>query len=263
VRTPLAFVITLGTLACIGSFACGGSTPPPADAPLPSPSSQEGQASAPPSGAPAPSSESASGAPAASAAASPGGQTAPAAGVPSACADPSASVCTPARDYVDRLCSKPHQEIALALFAKDTPFTRLYLKGKLDELAFDEEVITLRFHAVAKNGIQVGSASGSYDVLRWDGTCAMAVDADMLSHMRPPKPRSARVLWHRIGDKTQTALIVASDAVKKAHAKRGKECRGAMTGDVSAACQKADATLVDAIVDYVRGGGTVPVPEAP
>jgi hypothetical protein len=201
-------------------------------------------------------------APSASAAA-PGAQTGPAAAVPGACADPSAPVCTPPPDYVDRLCSKPHQEIALALFAKTTPFTRLYLRGKLDELFFDEEVITLRLHAVPKNGIQVGSASGSYDVLRWDGTCAMAVDADMLSHTRPPKPRSARVLWHRIGDKAQTALIVASDAVKKAHARRGKECRGAMTGDVSAACQKADATLVDAIVDYVRGGGTVPAPDAP
>jgi hypothetical protein len=172
-------------------------------------------------------------------------------------------VCTPPSDYVERLCSKPHQEIALALFEKATPFTRLYLRGKLDELLFDEEVLTLRYHAVPKNGIQVGSAAGSYDVLRWDGTCAMAVDADMLSHSRPPKPRSARVLWHRIGDKTQTALIVASLAVKKAHAKRGKECRGAMTGDVSDACQKADAALVDAIVDYVRGGGEVPPPDAP
>jgi hypothetical protein len=171
-------------------------------------------------------------------------------------------VCTPPSDYVERLCSKPHQEIALALFGK-TPFTRLYLRGKLDELAFDEEVLTLRFHPVPKNGIQVGSGSGSYDVLRWDGTCAMAVDADMLSHTRPPKPRSARVLWHRIGDKAQTALIVASDSVKKAHARRGKECRGAMTGDVSAECQKADAALVGAIVDYVRGGGTLPAPEAP
>jgi hypothetical protein len=185
------------------------------------------------------------------------------AAVPSACADASSPVCTPASGYVERLCSKPHQEIALALFGKGTPFTRLYLKGKMDELFFDEEVLTLRYHAVPKNGIQVGSAAGSYDVLRWDGTCAMAVDADMLTQKRPPRPKSARVLWHRIGDKTQTALIVANDAIKRAHAKRGKECRGAMTGDVSAECQKADLTLVDAIVEYVRGGGQVPQPEAP
>lgn len=231
--------------------ACGGSSPPPsvpaAEAAQPPPAAKPGASSEP--------------SPATSAA--PGAADAAPAPVPAACADSSAAVCTPPSGYVDRLCSKPHQELALALFGKATSFTRLYLRGKLDELLFDEEVLTLRFHPVPKNGIQVGSAAGSYDVLRWDGTCAMAVDADMLSHARPPKPRSARVLWHRIGDKTQTALIVASEAVKKAHASRGKECRGAMTGDVSAACQKADAALVGAIVDYVRGGGDLPAPEAP
>jgi hypothetical protein len=183
--------------------------------------------------------------------------------IPSACADPSAPVCTPPTDYVDRLCARPHQDLALALFGKSTPFTRIYLRGKFDELAFDEEVLALRFHPVPKNGIQVGSASGSYDVLRWDGTCAMAVDADMISRTRPPKPKTARVRWHRIGDKTQDALIVASDSVKRAHAKRGKECHGAMSGDVSAACEKADAALVDAVVDFVRGGGDLPLPDAP
>jgi hypothetical protein len=90
----------------------------------------------------------------------------------------------------------------------------------------------------------------------------MAVDADMLTKNRPAHPRSARVQWHRLGDKTQTALIVASDAVKRAHAKRGKECQGAMSGDVSASCEKADAALVEAVVEYVRGGGSVPPPDA-
>lgn len=236
--------------------ACGGSTPPPS---VSTPPSSESSSQPSKAASPAGSSEpvaAASGAPG-----SPGaGETPP---IPSACADASAASCTPPSGYVNRLCSKPHQELALALFGKATPFTRLYLKGKLDELAFDEEVLTLRFHGVPKNGIQVGSAAGSYDVLRWDGTCAMAVDADMVTRARPPKPRSARVLWHRIGDKTQTALIVASEAVKRAHAARGKECRGAMTGDVSAACQKADAALVGAVVEYVRGGGDLPPPEAP
>jgi hypothetical protein len=154
--------------------------------------------------------------------------------------------------------------VALALFAKEMPFTRMYLRGKLEELAFDEEVLALRYHGVPKNGIQVGSAAGTYDVLRWDGTCSMAVDAELLTRAKPPKPKSARVQWHRLGDKIQDALIAQSDTVKRAHAKRGKECRGAMSGDVSASCAKADAVLVDAVVDFVRGGaGSLPVPEAP
>lgn len=164
---------------------------------------------------------------------------------------------------MDRLCNKPHQDIALWLLGKDTPFTRLYLRGKMDELAFDEEVLALRFHGVPKGGIQVGNSTGSYDVLRWDGSCAMAVDAEMVTKSRPAKPRVARVQWHRIAGPTQDALIAGSDAVKHARAKRGKECQGAMSGDVSAACQKADASLVDAVVDYVRSGGSLPLPDAP
>jgi hypothetical protein len=183
--------------------------------------------------------------------------------LPSKCADASSAVCTPPGDFVDRLCTKPHQDIALWLFGKDTPFTRLYLRGKFDELAFDEEVLALRYRATPKGGIQVGNSTGSYDVLRWDGSCSTGVDAEMITTSRPPTPRTAHVQWHRMGGSTQDALIAASDAVKRARAKRGKECQGAMTGDVSASCQKADASLVSAVVDYVRGGGSVPTPGAP
>jgi hypothetical protein len=164
---------------------------------------------------------------------------------------------------VDRLCARPHQEAALALFAKATPFTRLYLLGKLDELAFDEEVLALRYHGVPKNGIVVGSGAGTYDVLRWDGSCSKAVEGELLSRNAPPKRQTARVEWHRLGDETQAALISESVAVKRAHAKRGKECKGALSGDVSASCEKANADLVQAIVDFVRGGGALPPAYAP
>lgn len=186
-----------------------------------------------------------------------------AAKLPAACANPSASVCTPPGDFVERLCGKPHQDIALALLSKATPFTRLYLRGKLDELVLDEEVLVLRFHAVQKGGMVVGSGAGTYDVLRWDGTCSTGVEAEMLSKSRPARPRAAGVKWHRMATRLQDALIASSEAVKRAHARRGKECKGAMSGDVTAACAKADQALIDAIVDYVRDGGSLPEPEAP
>jgi hypothetical protein len=182
------------------------------------------------------------------------------AGIPSACADKAADVCTPPSSFVERLCAKPHQDAALTLFAASSPFSRMYMKGKMDELVWDEEVLALRYHGVPKGGIQVGSGAGSYDVLRWDGSCSMAVDAGMLTKNKPARPRTAHLRWHRLGDRSQTALITASEPVKKLHAKRGKECQGAMSGDVSAACEKADEALGDAIVEYVRGGGTVPPP---
>jgi hypothetical protein len=151
--------------------------------------------------------------------------------------------------------------VALALLAKETPFTRLYLKGKLDELDFDEEVLALRFHGPQKGGMVVGSGAGTYDLLRWDGTCSRGVEAEAIGRTRPARPRSARVQWHRISPALQDALIANSDPVKKAHARRGKECQGAMSGDVSKGCVEADRALVDAIVDHVRNHGGLPPPE--
>jgi hypothetical protein len=180
--------------------------------------------------------------------------------LPTACSDASAPLCTPPGDFVERLCAKPLQDVALALFSKDTPFTRLYLRGRLDELVFDEEVLALRFHAPQKGGMVVGSGAGTYDVLRWDGTCSRGVEAEVMGRTRPPQPRSALVKWHRIGSSLQDALIAGSDSVKKAHAKRGKECKGATSGDVSKSCETSDLALSDAIVDYVRTRGGIPEP---
>jgi len=171
--------------------------------------------------------------------------------------------CVPPGDFVERLCAHTHQDLALALFTKASVFTRLYLRGKLDELVFDEEVLALRHHRAQKGGIVVGSGSGSYDVLRWDGTCSTAVDEGMLTRSRPPQPRSARIQWHRLGDEMQTSLVTSSPSVKKAHTRRGKECKGAMTGEVSATCVEADAALGKAVAEYVRNGGALPQPAMP
>jgi hypothetical protein len=171
-------------------------------------------------------------------------------------------VCTPPGPFVERLCAKARQDYALTLFSKDTPFTRLYLRGKMDELSLDEEVLALRFVAPQKGGMVVGSGNGSYQVLRWDGSCSTGVEAEMVSRTRPPQPKTAVVRWHRIADRIQDALVASSDAVKRAHAKRGKECQGAMSGDVSASCEHADKALVAAIVDYVRTHGGLPPPDA-
>ena len=181
--------------------------------------------------------------------------------LPNACADRSADLCVPPRSFVERLCAKPHQDAALALFGKKAPFTHLYLKSRIDELSFDEEVLALVFHTQPKGGMIVGSGNGTYDVLRWDGSCARGVEAEVFTRTRPPKPRAAHVQWHRVGERTQSALIATSEAVKRAHTKRGRECTGAMTGDVSAACEKADASLVEAIVECVRTTDSLPEPD--
>ncbi len=182
-------------------------------------------------------------------------------GIPSECADPAAPVCTPPADFADRLCDKTFQDVALSLLARGTPFTRGYLRGKLDELSFDEEVLIVHFHAPQKGGIVVGSNLGTYDLLRWDGSCSRGVEAEMVTRTKPASPRVARIRWNRMGAHTQDALVAASDTVKRARTKRGKECKGAMTGEVSATCDKADDALTNAVVDYVRSGGALPAPD--
>jgi hypothetical protein len=187
----------------------------------------------------------------------------PTSNVPTQCADKASDLCIPPPAFTNRLCAKPHQDLALTLLGKGSPFTRLYLRARVDELAFDEEVLAVRFHAQPKGGMVVGSGNGTYDVLRWDGSCSTGVEAEVFTRARPPRPRAAHVQWHRIGDRTQNSLVGSSEAVKRAHARRGKECKGAMSGDVSAACEKADAALVDAVVDYARTTGSLPTPDPP
>jgi hypothetical protein len=182
-------------------------------------------------------------------------------GLPSECADAAAQICTPPGDFVDRLCERPHQDVALALFARGAPFTRGYLRGKLDELAWDEEVLIVRVRAPQKGGVIVGSNLGTYDVLRWDGSCSRAVESEMVTRSKPANPKAARIRWHRLGARTQDALVAASDVVKRARARRGKECKGVMTGEVSATCDKADDLLTSAVVEFVRSGGALPPPE--
>jgi hypothetical protein len=175
--------------------------------------------------------------------------------VPTACADSGdPSLCTPPPDFADALCDSSRQDVTLALFSKKAPFTRLYLRGKYDELAFDEEVIALR-RSTSSGGVLVND--GTYDVLRWDGTCARGVQAEMLTKKAPPKPLAARLHWSHMVEPVQIALIVGSPKIKVAHAKQGKECLGA-TFRLSPSCNTADEALSKAIVNYVRQGGAVP-----
>jgi hypothetical protein len=188
----------------------------------------------------------------------PAAETAPAtdATLPTECAAPGA-LCALPEDFAHRLCAgRPRQDIALALFAKTTPFTRMYLRGKFDELAFDEEVLVLRRNA--PSGIVVNG--GTYDVLRWDGTCSTGVHADMLTRTPPPRRGAARVVWSRINERLQIELIKGSPAVKSAHARQARECMGSTFG-ASGACVAADKALTDAIAEYVRRGGRLPAPQ--
>lgn len=191
-------------------------------------------------------------------------------GLPTKCAA-SGGVCTPDKNFVERLCRGNFPSVALALFAKDMPWARGYLRGETEawnasggasesgKLAFDEEVLILRKRASDMGGMQVSGAGGGYDALRWNGSC-VTLSTDEVTLDRPPSPKAAKVEFRWLDDSVQEAL--RKDAkVDQLVVERKKECKGAHSGDVSLKCVKVDAKLSDAIVEFVRQGGDVGRPE--
>jgi hypothetical protein len=172
--------------------------------------------------------------------------------------------------FADRACQSSHPELGLALFSKGSPWARLYLRGDVDgwnaegggssraRLLFDEEVVVLKRRATGgSQGVVVGG-SGGYQVMRWDGNC-YSLDEGEVTRQRPPRPKHSPIPWTLLGDETRKALL-AEPKVVTAYAARGKECKGATMGEVSLACEKADAAFSDAIVVAVRAGVALPPP---
>lgn len=192
------------------------------------------------------------------------------AGIPNKChkqSDP----CVPPPKFVEALCSDTYPGVTLHLFSPSAPWSRGYLKGKVKAwnasggvsdneawLEFDEEVVLLKKRG-GPEGIQVSGAEGGYDAIRWDGSC-VTLDASEVTLSAPPKPKAAKVEWRFLDAATQESLR-KSEAVTEAYRARRKECKGAVSGTVSKQCVVADQRLSDAIVEHVRGGGSLATPE--
>jgi hypothetical protein len=169
---------------------------------------------------------------------------------------------------VKELCGGFYPDVALVMFAKESPWTRAYLTrdvqawnasggaSSADKLVFDEEVLVLFHREVDQGGVVVSGASGGYDVLRWDGSCA-SLAGEELTQKRPPKAKSARIVWKSLSLANRDALAADERVGAKLAAQR-KECKGVTFGSVSDKCVRADAALGLGVVEYVRGGGSVP-----
>jgi hypothetical protein len=196
---------------------------------------------------------------------------APAVGIPTRCASPDAAICVPDPAFIKRLCNGSFPDVALVLMGKDTPFARVFMKGDVDgwnadggasaraRLRFDEEILVVRRRTAPTNGIVVGSGGGGYLVMRWDGNCYTLEDSDVTTK-KPPSPKVPPIAWRRLEDRTKDALL-KSPKVLAAYQKRGKECKGALSGEVTRACEQADTALSNAVVVEIRGGLILPVPE--
>jgi hypothetical protein len=242
--------VALSVLLLVG---CGGSSTPPAETPGPS-SSASAEASTAETKPPAEEAES----------------EGDAKKIPQACAGSKES-CQMPKAFVKQLCAGVYPELALMFFQKDSPWRRAYLGVKEaapfnglggpsseEKLTFDEELLVLVERKVDTGGMQVSGAGSSFDLLRWDGSCA-TLSAEEVRFVAPSKPKHAAIPWRILEDATQNALL-ANEAVAKMAATRKKECKGATMGNVSDKCEKADRALNDLVVEAVRGGTSVPKP---
>jgi hypothetical protein len=241
-------------VALLALAACGGGKPHAnaADAPASSSSATS---------APSPSADASASSPNASAPATKG--------IPQNCTSVDGP-CVPDPAFVKRLCDATFPDVALTLMSQSSPFARMYLKGDIDgwnadggasaraRLMFDEEVLALRKRAPQAGGMSVGSGGASWLVMRWDGNC-YTLDEGELSTKKPPSPKTSAIPWRLYEAPTKDALL-KSQKVLAAYQKRGKECKGVVSGDVSRACEQADNTLSAAVVAEARGGIALPVP---
>ena len=178
-------------------------------------------------------------------------------------------VCLPPGPYAKRLCGGVYPDVALGMFGKGTPWTRLWLAGEVEawnasggrthpaKLVFDEEVMVLSRHAAASaGGIVMSGAGASYDVLRWDGTCVSVMEGELTTR-RPPAPKHALVPFGHLEETTRHALL-ASAKVKATLESRDKACSSG--SQVGRSCEDAGRAVTQAVAEFVRGGGSLPLP---
>ena len=184
--------------------------------------------------------------------------------IPSVCAPSDTKICTPPSPFVAKLCQSKSPDVALSMFRKSTPWTRVYVRRETDawymgarhsspvKLLVHEEVIVVASRSGGSSGIQV-SGSGSYDVYRWDGQC-VSIMADEVSVRRPSIPESAAIAWNSLTEATRQALL-DDRAIKSRYDQQRDRC----SADSNAPrCTDATTALMRLITDYVRRGGKVP-----
>jgi hypothetical protein len=192
--------------------------------------------------------------------------------LPTECAKKDAEVCTPPKAFANAVCQDTFPGVALYLFRTGTPWTRGYLRGRVQawnasggasvsgELAFDEEVLLLRKRTADPGGMQVSGYTDGYDALRWDGSC-VTLSSGEVTLSKPPNPGHAEINWRFIDSPQRDAMKHNDPKVQQAFQAYGRECKGATMGEVSDKCIKAIARLGDAVVAYIRAGGELPPPE--
>jgi hypothetical protein len=190
--------------------------------------------------------------------------------IPTTCSG--ADGCFPDPAFAERVCRGKFPNLPLALFAKGTPWQRLYVKAETVEpvnmyrgarsdlwMQFGEEVIVLRRRGGGNaTRVQI-SGPTDVDVLRWDGTCA-TIRQEMFVPYIPGDMISPRIVWKYLEDPIRESLR-KNAAVAAAEVIERRDCRSSSPTKPSPGCDKAMKRLTEAIVIAVRLGIELPAPQ--
>jgi hypothetical protein len=159
-------------------------------------------------------------------------------------------VCSVAESDVEQICRAP---AAVKAFAAGKTLARAWLRGDVevwssvhhartskDTARFDEEVLVLAERR-ARGGIVVTGSAVSYEVLRWNGSCATLSEGE-ITWKRPPAP-GRPVDFAKLDNATREWL--ASDVeVLRLEGEREAICApNPFTRACKKASQKRDAAL--------------------
>lgn len=190
-------------------------------------------------------------------------------GVPSQCVQ-RMGACMPPITWAESVCQEVYPDLALYMFRKGTPWTRYYMRTGLnavngwgptvdEDLVFQEEVIVIN-HRLRKDALDVEGSAGTFDVIRWNGSC-VTLDVNEVTPKQPRRPKHSRVDFRALGEAMQEALL-NDETIKQTYRERRKECRGASIGRVTKRCEVLDGQLGDVIAEYVRESSELPLPSA-
>lgn len=189
--------------------------------------------------------------------------------VPTAC-DSAGELCLPRKDFVDALCKRRQPNVALTLFQKGSPWTRTYVRARdleawlvggrrasPQKLALFEEVIIVDDRSTGRGGIRV-SGAGSYDIVRWDGTC-VSVMSDEVNPRRPGEPESATIVWHDLTPGMREALL-KDTRIAYRDEQRKEHCNADKGGPRCVQSRERLSRMIAAIIrdGGLRDGGELP-----
>jgi hypothetical protein len=198
-------------------------------------------------------------------------QTAPKARLPELCTGEGKD-CYPPDDFVRLLCQRKYPGVALKLFDKSAPWQHGWVTVKdtaafnsyggpsaATRLEFLEEFIVLRLRQ-SKYREMVADMPVSYDILRFDGTCATLAADEFMTRKPVLPPRYAPLVWSQIDPAIRRDL--SQDAmIERARINQTEACHGSLLTGGQVACRDATLKLARAIVNAVKSGLALPVPD--